>query len=84
MNILNVRFANHIPLGKEVMPDNYMERGRSTGSSRCVDIQNYDSMFLKLVFENSSGRYSQFVPWAQVATVYFDDAPAEKSKGSKG
>lgn len=79
MIIRNVRFAQHIPLGNEVVPDNYMERGRSLGSSRCADLQHFDSMFLKITFNDGHNTYSQFVPWAQVATVMFDDAPAEKS-----
>jgi hypothetical protein len=79
MHILNVRFSEHLPLGKEVMPDNFVERGRRCGSSRVTDIQMYDSMFLKITFTNSDGDYSQFVPWARVATVYFDDSSTKKS-----
>lgn len=79
MVIRNVRFMNHIPLGNEVVPDNFMVRGRTLSGSTCVDLQMYDSMFLKLTFEQNKQRYSQFVPWAQVATVIFDDTPSEKS-----
>lgn len=80
MIIRNVRFMNHIPLGSEVVPDNFMERGRKLTSSRCVDLQNYDSMFLKITFDDGHRVYSQFVPWAQVATVFFDDTTSEKSE----
>lgn len=85
MKIINVRLAQHIPLGFDVVPDNFLERGRSLGSSRISDIQTYDTMFLKVSYSCTphdacpAGRYNQFIPWAQVATVIFDDTPAEKS-----
>ena len=78
MHIINVRFLNHIPLGQEVIPDNYMERGRNLSGSSCIDLLMYDAMFLKLTFNDGHRQYSQFVPWAQVASVMFDDAPTEK------
>ena len=84
MKIANVRFMQHIPLGKEVVPDNFLERGRNLASSRCIDLEMYDSMFLKVTLQSGSSTYAQFIPWAQVATVIFDDAPAAKSKGGKG
>lgn len=78
MKIINVRLVQHIPLGIEVQPDNYLERDRKLSDSRCVDLQMFDSMFLKVTFKNPSQTYSQFIPWSQVASVIFDDAPSEK------
>lgn len=79
MHIINVRLHDHIQLGLEVLPDNFLERGRRLSDSICADLQVHDSMFLKVTFKNSSKTYSQFIPWAQVASVFFDDTPAEKS-----
>lgn len=85
MIIKNVRLANPIALGVEVVPDSFLVRGKNLSSSRISDLQMYDAMFLKITYtcprseECPTGTYSQFIPWAQVATVYFDDTPAEKS-----
>ena len=81
MVIKHVRLANPIPLGTEVVPDAFLIRGKNLASSQISDLQMYDQMFLKVTYScprselYPTGSYSQFIPWAQVATVYFDDTP---------
>jgi hypothetical protein len=85
MVIKHVRLANPIALGTEVVPDSFLIRGKRLASSQIEDLQMYDAMFLKITYNCPrsetcpSGVYSQFIPWAQVATVYFDDTVTEKS-----
>lgn len=79
MKITAVHFVNPLPIGRELDTHKYLVNG-SRILGNVLDITKYDGMFMRISITNSRGeRYDQFIPWAQVATVLFEEVKSDKS-----
>lgn len=72
MKITTVHFVNPLPIGRELDTHNYLVNGMSILGSE-LTLSKYDDSFLRIDFRRGgSNGYSQFIPWAQVSTVLFE------------
>lgn len=77
MKITVVRFNNPIAIGKELDMNSHLSDGASILGNP-IALSKYDSTFLRVDFLGAK-KYSQFIPWAQVSTVLFEESKNDKS-----
>jgi len=80
-NITSVRFVEFLHIGKSVSTENNLHPGKNCGGERIVTLSVHDTIFMCVELTSNGGQttYKQFIPWAQVGTCFFDDAPTAKS-----
>lgn len=76
MELLGVRFNQAIHIGRGLDLQSYLEPGQSVLSDT-VSLAAHDTNFLRVSFKSG---YSQLIPWAQVATVFYKESDAVSSK----
>lgn len=82
MKIQGVRFNQSIHLGKSLDLQSYVAEGQMIQGDP-VKLSRYDDVFLQMDF--TKGEYSQLIPWAQVACLFWEpsdtNAAKQRSKG---
>lgn len=82
MKIQGVRFNQAIHLGKSLDLQSYVAEGQSIMGDP-VKLSRYDGVFLQMDF--TKGKYSQLIPWAQVACLFWEpsvtDSAIKRAKG---
>jgi hypothetical protein len=77
MKITVVRFVNAFGVGTQLDVRSSLLTGERVLDVP-ISLHRHDDTFLRIDFAHPTNPYSQLVPWAQVATVLYEETKSKK------